>query len=140
MQLFFLSDPTITPAPQGFDKTMTEIRSLGFENGRKKVKIVRVETMSTASNGGGMNNGVDCHCGEEKLVLEPNDRIKKEAYLSSMAEYNAMYRESVDQPEAFWSRIADQFHWKQPWVLFSSLKISVYRASRGITNNNRGFL
>lgn len=70
--------------------------------------------MSTASNGSGMKNGVDCHCDEEKLVWEPNDRIKKEAYLSSMAEYNAMYRESVDQPEAFWSRIADQFHWKQP--------------------------
>ena len=70
--------------------------------------------MSTASNGSGMKNGVDCHCGEEKLVWEPNDRIQKEAYLSSMAEYNAMYRESVDQPEAFWSRIADQFHWKQP--------------------------
>ena len=70
--------------------------------------------MSSASNGSGTNNGVvECHCDAENKKWEPCERIKNQALLSSMAEYEAMYRESVEDPEAFWSKIATQFHWKQ---------------------------
>ena len=73
--------------------------------------------MSKVSNGIEIKNGdsVDCQCdSSERLVWEPEDRIKKEAHLSSMAEYRAMYRESVENPETFWTKIASQFHWKEP--------------------------
>ena len=69
--------------------------------------------MSSASNGSGTNNGVECHCDADRKVWEPSERIKSQALLSSMAEYEAMYRESVDEPEKFWSKIATQFHWKE---------------------------
>ena len=72
--------------------------------------------MSTVSNGIELKNGdsVDCRCDSERLVWEPEDRVKKGAHVSSMAEYRAMYRESVENPETFWTKIASQFHWKEP--------------------------
>jgi len=71
--------------------------------------------MSSVSNGVQINNGkgVDCHCDDAEQKWEPKDRIKKEAYLSSMDEYDAMYRESVEEPEKFWTKIAAEFHWRQ---------------------------
>ena len=65
-----------------------------------------------AKNGQG---GVDCHCdGRERQIWEPSDRVKNEAHLSSMAEYRSMHKESIEEPEKFWTKIASQFHWKQP--------------------------
>jgi len=72
--------------------------------------------MSSPSNGVSINNGtgVDCRCDADKLVWEPQVCIKQEAYLSSMSEYHAMHKESIEEPEKFWSKIAAQFHWQQP--------------------------
>ncbi|MBU1820517.1 MAG: acetate--CoA ligase [Bacteroidetes bacterium] len=35
--------------------------------------------------------------------------------VSTFEEYQAAYRQSVDDPEGFWAEIAQQFHWKKPW-------------------------
>ena len=37
------------------------------------------------------------------------------AYVGSMDEYEKMYRQSLDDPDAFWSKIADNFHWEKRW-------------------------
>ncbi len=44
-------------------------------------------------------------------VYQPCDRVRTESHVSSMDDYRAMYKESVDEPAKFWGRIADQFHW-----------------------------
>ena len=35
--------------------------------------------------------------------------------IRSLEEYQQAYRRSVEQPEAFWSDIASQFTWHEPW-------------------------
>lgn len=38
--------------------------------------------------------------------------------MQSLAEYKKLYDESVQDPEAFWGRIAQQFHWEKGWDEF----------------------
>ena len=35
--------------------------------------------------------------------------------ISSLSEYFVEYQKSIDQPEKFWSDIAETFKWKKPW-------------------------
>ena len=35
--------------------------------------------------------------------------------ISSFEEYHQVYKHSVEQPEAFWAGIADNFHWRKKW-------------------------
>jgi acetyl-CoA synthetase len=44
-------------------------------------------------------------------VYDPHDRICGESHITSMDDYRAMHKESVDEPAAFWGKIAAQFHW-----------------------------
>jgi len=49
----------------------------------------------------------------EMLVPPPKEMAG--AYVTSMDEYDKMYRQSLDEPEAFWSKISDDFHWEKRW-------------------------
>lgn len=40
----------------------------------------------------------------------------KGAQVKSFADYEAMYKRSVEDPEKFWSEIAKTFEWKQDWT------------------------
>lgn len=35
--------------------------------------------------------------------------------IRSLEEYQSAYKKSMEEPEAFWSEIAEEFHWKQKW-------------------------
>ena len=37
----------------------------------------------------------------------------KHSCLESREQYNAMYKQSVEDPESFWSDIAKEFYWKK---------------------------
>jgi hypothetical protein len=37
------------------------------------------------------------------------------AHISTMDEYSRLYRQSLDDPQAFWSDISSQFHWETKW-------------------------
>lgn len=48
--------------------------------------------------------------------------------MSSFEQYEQMYRESVDHPEQFWSKIArNEFHWEKP---FSDDKVLAWNFDR----------
>jgi acetyl-CoA synthetase len=52
---------------------------------------------------------------KEDRVFQPSEEFRRSARLSSLEEYQALYRESLDKPEQFWSRIASELHWFKPW-------------------------
>ena len=52
---------------------------------------------------------------EEEVALVPPPKEMAGAYVGNMDEYEKMYRQSLDDPEAFWSKIADDFHWEKRW-------------------------
>ncbi|WDP91867.1 MAG: acetate--CoA ligase [Desulfobacter sp.] len=43
------------------------------------------------------------------------DQFRENAWIKTMEEYKAMYRESIDDPEGFWGRIAEEFYWEKKW-------------------------
>ena len=43
------------------------------------------------------------------------DRFRENAWIKSMEEYKVMYERSINDPEGFWTEIAEQFHWEKKW-------------------------
>lgn len=42
--------------------------------------------------------------------------MSTEYQIKTSAEYQKIYKQSVDDPEAFWSGIASHFYWRKPWT------------------------
>jgi len=52
---------------------------------------------------------------DEQRSFEPPAEFSKKAQIKSLAEYEALYKESVEQPEKFWARAAEELHWFRKW-------------------------
>ncbi|MFH1003553.1 MAG: acetyl-coenzyme A synthetase N-terminal domain-containing protein, partial [Chloroflexota bacterium] len=48
-------------------------------------------------------------------TFQPSPEASQQAYIKSLAEYQKIYRRSVDDPEGFWGEMAKQLDWFQPW-------------------------
>ncbi len=68
---------------------------------------VRCYTMTDAT-------GIESHLIEDRR-FPPPAWIKSDALLNSIEEYENMWRQSVDHPEQFWTPIAEEFDWFEPW-------------------------
>jgi acetyl-CoA synthetase len=52
----------------------------------------------------------------EHRVFPPPAEFAAKAWIGSEAEYEQMYRRSVDQPDAFWAEAASELEWFAPWT------------------------
>src|ERR1700724_3302716 len=52
---------------------------------------------------------------QEARKFEPPDEFRRAAHIKSAEDYERIYRESVEQPEKFWGRIAAELHWFKEW-------------------------
>jgi acetyl-CoA synthetase len=52
---------------------------------------------------------------DEQRSFEPPEEFSQKAQIKSLAEYEALYKESVEQPEKFWARAAQELHWFRKW-------------------------
>eukprot|EP00164_Ancoracysta_twista_P008614 GFYU01012510.1.p1 GENE.GFYU01012510.1~~GFYU01012510.1.p1 ORF type:complete len:654 (+),score=236.46 GFYU01012510.1:64-2025(+) len=50
-----------------------------------------------------------------KSVYQPDPAVSQRAHVKSMDEYKKMYDRSINDPEGFWSDIANTFHWEKQW-------------------------
>ncbi|PKQ37209.1 MAG: acetate--CoA ligase [Actinobacteria bacterium HGW-Actinobacteria-1] len=52
----------------------------------------------------------------ELRVVEPAAWVSEKAHISSMSDYEALYKRSVEDPEGFWADMADEvLHWHKKW-------------------------
>jgi acetyl-CoA synthetase len=51
----------------------------------------------------------------EARVFPPPPAFTERARIKTMAEYDALYRRSVDEPEAFWAEMAEDVTWRRKW-------------------------
>lgn len=58
----------------------------------------------------------------------PQKSFVEQANVQSRSEYERMWKQSIDDPEAFWGYIAKDFHWFKPWT-------QVYRGDASIGDN-----
>jgi len=53
--------------------------------------------------------------GTQPQVFPPPAEFSKSAHISSMEQYQKMYQRSIDDPDGFWSEVAEGFHWQEKW-------------------------
>ena len=51
----------------------------------------------------------------ENRVFPPPAEFSAKAYIKSLAEYEALYKRSIDDPEGFWAEAARELDWFKPW-------------------------
>jgi len=51
----------------------------------------------------------------EDRVFPPPAEFSEKAYIKSLAEYEALYKQSIEDPETFWAEVAKDLHWFKPW-------------------------
>jgi acetyl-CoA synthetase len=53
---------------------------------------------------------------QEDRVFPPSKEFSARAHVRSMGEYRKLYKESIDDPEGFWGRMAEkELVWFKPW-------------------------
>ncbi len=52
---------------------------------------------------------------DEARRFPPPEDFSRNALIHSMREYEELYRESVEEPENFWARMAEDLHWFRKW-------------------------
>ncbi|MFH0943958.1 MAG: acetate--CoA ligase [Planctomycetota bacterium] len=52
---------------------------------------------------------------KEARVFPPSAEFSKQAVIGSMEQYLEMYARSIDDPEGFFSELAESFHWFEKW-------------------------
>jgi acetyl-CoA synthetase len=57
---------------------------------------------------------IDSTLRENRLFPAPPEFSAK-AHISSLEQYEALYKESIADPEKFWATVADDLHWFQKW-------------------------
>ena len=48
-------------------------------------------------------------------VFEPTDHVVEKSRLPSFEQYQSMHQESLEDPESFWSELANEFYWQTPY-------------------------
>jgi acetyl-CoA synthetase len=61
----------------------------------------------------------------EHRVFPPPPEFAAKAHVKSLAEYEGLYRSSIEDPEAFWAEIAKDLHWFAPWTSVLEWKLPV---------------
>ena len=49
-------------------------------------------------------------------VFPPAADFSEKAHISSMEQYQAMYKRSIEDPDGFWAEVAEDFYWQQKWT------------------------
>ncbi len=52
---------------------------------------------------------------QETRVFPPSEEFKAKAHLSSMEEYQKLHAESINSPETYWPRQAEELLWQKKW-------------------------
>jgi acetyl-CoA synthetase len=61
-----------------------------------------------------MSHKIESHLQEERVFL-PSEEFSARARISSLAQYKKLYRQSIQQPDVFWSKEASELAWRKPW-------------------------
>ena len=66
--------------------------------------------MSQAQSGSAIESSM-----QETRVFPPPQEASIKAWIKSREQYDSLYRQSIDDPKAFWSGIAANLHWFKRW-------------------------
>jgi acetyl-CoA synthetase len=80
------------------------------------VSAANVAAANLAANQAAANANLDIESTlREHRVFPPPAEFAAKAHIKSLAEYEALYKKSIEDPEAFWAGAADELHWFKRW-------------------------
>src|SRR5690349_16912234 len=47
-----------------------------------------------------------------ETVFKPSEKFRASSHVSSLEAYRKLYQDSIDNPDAFWRKIASEFYWE----------------------------
>ena len=50
-----------------------------------------------------------------KKTYSPSKHFSKNSHFSSIEDYEQSYRKSIEDPDKFWSNVANRISWFKPW-------------------------
>src|ERR1700732_1406713 len=51
----------------------------------------------------------------ENRVFPPPAEFSEKAHVQSLEQYETLYKQSIEDPEAFWAEAAKELHWFKQW-------------------------
>ncbi len=60
------------------------------------------------------NQDIDSTLREDRIFPPPAE-FSQSAHIASLAEYETLYKQSIEDPESFWAVVAKDLHWFKPW-------------------------
>ncbi len=78
-------------------------------------RIGWLEQSLTVENASGPDTGGGTMSDPHAAVYAAKEHITEHAHVKTMEEYLRLYRLSLDDPESFWSKMAEQLTWFHPW-------------------------
>jgi acetyl-CoA synthetase len=80
------------------------------------VSAANLAAANLAANQAAANANLDIESTlRENRVFPPPAEFAAKAHIKSLEEYEALYKKSIDDPEAFWAGAADELHWFKRW-------------------------
>ncbi|HEU5350667.1 MAG TPA: acetate--CoA ligase [Terracidiphilus sp.] len=70
--------------------------------------------ISAGSHSSSASQDLDSTLREDRVFPPPPD-FSRQAHIKSLEEYEALYKKSIEDPEAFWDSAAKELHWFEPW-------------------------
>lgn len=52
---------------------------------------------------------------KEDRIFRPSEEFSAKSHVKSLEEYEAIYKRSIEDPEAWWSEQASELTWQKPW-------------------------
>jgi acetyl-CoA synthetase len=71
----------------------------------------------------------------ENRTFPPPAEFAREAHVRSLAQYESMYRRSIDDPGGFWGEVASELHWFRKWDRVLDWKLPDAKWFVGATTN-----
>jgi acetyl-CoA synthetase len=66
------------------------------------------------NNLGGLMSGIESVL-QESRRFSPSESFRASAKLNTLEQYQTLYRQSLDDPDTFWSNVASEQHWFKKW-------------------------
>ena len=54
-------------------------------------------------------------------IFSPSAEWTKESHINSLDQYKKIYKDSISNPDEFWSSIAERVHWYKKWEKVSDV-------------------
>lgn len=62
---------------------------------------------------------------EKSHVIKPSDSFSQNANIKTLTEYTSLYEESLNAPDKFWAKVANDFFWKKKWDNVSNCNLNI---------------